>query len=1234
MEECLMTLDDNSHDIAAGWCKQLWEVILDAIAGQVDLEFARRRREIETGCRRERCKMDRAKEKVKQLKNEIESIEKRMAQKQAENKMLQEKLEVLAWNQLIIDIGSVDYVPDYLLVLKGSSHEYFQLKNGLELAETLSKVVQRSRISLQFAQQLKNYVKKKGVDEILEQLRSALNKVVGKKPSDHWVNDHEWRVEGPALVLSKVLSLLEQKGVISGGACQQVTIEAERVLYIDSNWVTPGVSLTILAPLVNIVSVGRGIRVIETSGKDGKPHELENANDGNGNGLDGSDGLDGENGQNAGNITIDCLSIENPHLLKLVARGGNGSNGQDGGDGASGKNGEDGENGSFGSDEKEESNWYIFKDLHKLITTHWGGTGSNGQAGGSGGKAGCRGIGGHEGEIRITFKTNERSGIEKDYSNGATGKQGTPGKGGISGRGGQHGQDAVYYFEGKDSTFRVCTGDWKKHLGSRNDVKKKWLEGWFGDRHFGYHRTENSNPKWASAGKRGREGERANQRQNQNSRTRNSGSLQQRDRSTNNQSQLTEMEQAIAAQRVSQEEIKRESQTLSRCTAALDSQRNRISNVQQEIELAHQEITVNETTRQRVKVKIHEMLQQHIVHQVVVRQNVTRQINLQFENDNQLGLQQKETLINLNPLTLHAGSRSGSNTAESTQILDNLLFSDGSAFSIEDRLKLMNATQMLHLKLGTNRQDYNRQWLFVGKLIEKYSNSTQRLIAGLEFLEINQGLMMKLLDRKTNRDLIEVLRTFLASIETYEGDAIGTLFEFGVHDLPYQTSKVLLGGLELKISSNDAQLLLALAINNRMLGQVTKEITDLLGDDRKTARRCAELLWQVYDLHSLPHKMKETAQTSDADLTDFYSSFFDELYEELFKIQESTAARSKTVYQIVKRFVRIKLGYHTDNLKVEDLSHIQVTDVWKIIFLVNESLLEATEMDAIKEWTRKSNIKNKNVILSYLEQSFYQNFLDPSWTEVRRLLTEKENLKTERLMRKLEDIENATRVALSKTSFQEKSCILEQLKDALRNVQEKEESVFEMISHKAIITVEPFDGFFAGPSGNSEEAIVLNIVEKLDTATLKNLVELNWRISTRRISFDDKQIAKFCCAIEKPVRKISQDSSYDLQYAQSTFRSNWNQYLLNKVADERAQVDRLSANVLKKFKKDPSKEIGILALILRKFELYTSTLEPTEAGKLWKQLDKISVLKDVVSEIRSKLNVAGDQFSKISSVVI
>ncbi|KAI9552300.1 hypothetical protein GHT06_022664 [Daphnia sinensis] len=1228
MEECLMTLD---HDIATSWCKQLRNSILDAIARQVDLELARKHREIEMARRRGRSKIDKANEKVKQLQKEIESAQKRMAQKQAENKMLQEKLEVLAWNQLISDIGSMNYVPDYQLVLKRSDHEFFKLKNGLELAETLSKVVQRPNITSQFAQHLKNYVKKREVDEILKQLRSALIEVVGEKPSDTWVNDNKWRVEGPALVLSQVVTLLEQKGVLSGGKCQEVTIEAERVLYIDSDWVTPGVSFTILAPLVHVVSSGSGTkRVINTSGKDGKPHDSDKANDGNGNGVDGSDGLDGEDGQDAGNITIDCISIENHHILKLVAQGGNGSDGQSGGDGKSGKSGEDGANGSFGSNEEEKKDWYAFGRLRKLKfkTIHYGTSGSSGQTGGSGGNAGCSGIGGQGGEITITFKTSERSGIEQTDSDGVTGGQGTPGKGGDSGRGGQHGLDAVYYFEADDSNpWNSFTGHWRKHLGSENDVESQWCEGWIGsDSLIGYKRIKNSNPKYAANGKRGREGERANQRQNQNNRTRNSGSLIQRERSANTQSNQTEMEQAIAAQRANQEQIQREGQTISRCTAAIDTQRNRISSVQQEIELANHEITVNEATRQRVKVKIREMLEQHIVHQVAVRQNVTRQVNLQLE-DHQLGLpQKKQTPINLNLFTLRAGCRSGSNATESTQILDKLLSTDGSSLSTEDRLKLMNATQMFHLRLGENRQDYNREWLFVGKIIEKYSSSPQRLIAGLVFLEMNQGLMIQLLDSKTNRDLINILRTFLAPIETNEEDAIGTLFEFGVHDLPYETLKVLLEGLELRMSSNEVQLLLAVAINCRMLGQVTKEIAELLGEDRETALRCAELLVQVSDLHSLPRKMKETVQVSDANLTAFYSSFFDELRNQLFIFKESRATGvTMTVYQAVKRFVRRKLGYNTDNLKVEDLSKIQETDVWRIVFLINEFLLETAEMDAVRQWIRNSNIKNKNVVLSLLEQSFHENILDPGWTEVRRLLTKRENLKNEKLTRKLEEVESATRVPMSKTSFVEKSCILEQLKDVLRNEQEKEESVLKRVSDKAI-TVEPFDGFFSGPSGDSEEAIVVNIAEKLDTTTLKKLVELNWRLSTRRISFDDKQIAKFCCTIEKPFPRISQDSSYDLdlQYGQSIFRSNWVQYLLNRVADERAQVDELSASVLKKFE-ERSNEIGTLALILRKYELYTSTLEPVEAGKVWVQLDKMSSLKDVLGEIRSKLKDAEER---------
>ena len=397
MENCISSPDENSKDSVSVWCEQLWQILARCLAHQCEQAFIDEKRKIEMKRRETNSEIDKIQENIERLNWEIAKARQRVNtidRRGADEDIL---LEQLAWNQLLLDLANPGFVPDYKLACERQNHNIFKEGNACLLAVKVNDLLHLSSttVSKERRAKLEKYMKKQSnTNQILKELRSALDKFVGREINNGTTRNQILTINGESsVVLRKIASSVKLD------KCQEIVIIAERVIYVDCDWTVPGINVTLSAPLIHIIRSpdGGGERTITTSGRDGIKHENFKANDGNGAGASGSHGLTGQDGEDAGNINIYCQNFIG--RLKIVARGGKGSDGQDGGDGQPGLKGQDGQDGTFPNEPVEGYDSYWFANIRgiQLLYQSDGWPGKPGGAGGSGGNGGKGGRGGFGG---------------------------------------------------------------------------------------------------------------------------------------------------------------------------------------------------------------------------------------------------------------------------------------------------------------------------------------------------------------------------------------------------------------------------------------------------------------------------------------------------------------------------------------------------------------------------------------------------------------------------------------------------------------------------------------------------------------------------------------------------------------------------------------------------------------------------------------------------------------------
>ncbi|XP_057377386.2 uncharacterized protein LOC130698721 [Daphnia carinata] len=400
--------------------------------------------------------------------------------------LLKSKTEQLEWDHFRLLLHEL---PPPLEIAKcGRNHNLFAIYNDTAADALLTDVLMEFKLVELFEKQkrnlplLRSYARQNS-SKVLAEMRRILDKMVTEPINN--MSNQTWRFNGCALLLSHIYNQWMAKNSSSSeqNPCEEIIIEASRVIYIDMDWMTPGLSLNMSAP--RIEAVGTGIRrVIDTSGKNAKRTIPEKANDGRDAGLSGDDGVHGAAGQSAGHVSIICDTYLGMPLV-IRARGGNGSDGQNGGNGEPGINGQNGRDGKLPPEKEVDQDfdfiplryyWNFPKSVYQYFsgkiynTCHLltGEPGTPGKSGGSGGSGGCGGQGGFAGEVEVECGAGDNLIDITQNENGKNGTNGKPGKSAKGGKGGGNGLDSARVFEtdsdSLDPWFWVA-GKWREKEG-------------------------------------------------------------------------------------------------------------------------------------------------------------------------------------------------------------------------------------------------------------------------------------------------------------------------------------------------------------------------------------------------------------------------------------------------------------------------------------------------------------------------------------------------------------------------------------------------------------------------------------------------------------------------------------------------------------------------------------------------------------------------------------------------
>lgn len=567
------------------------------------------------------------------------------------------------------------------------------------------------------------------------------------------------------MVLTKI------KSSVKLGDFRKMVINAERVIYVDCDWTLAGISVTLSAPLIHIVSApGMRKRTITTSGRDGNEHKKRTADDGNGAGSSGSHGLAGQDGENAGNLRIDSRNVKG--LLKIVARGGKGADGQNGGNGQPGHKGYDGCDGTFPKEPTEGYCSYFLGHLRGIQLLYKsdglpGKPGGNGGSGGNGGKGGRRGLSG-----QVTFLSSDFSQfIERDCADGQNGEDGQPGCGSTGGSGGKHGQDAVLYFE-PDSLWPIIrsTGHWRSRKGSITLKEITFME-WENSITIGYTIKSNFPPmlkRQAVDGQKGINGKKAAnhlQQRSSNATADKTASRLHNHHKIGSDDNGSEWEGRLEAILRDGRQITNETKSINRISSDMVGKQNVISRHEEALAADRQQLERMDKVRQRIQAKIEETLELRIAQQFVVGQRISRQVKFNFE-DGDLGLAASSVTLTDLGREIRSGRPVSENSTVALRCLAKVYAAIRSpVVSKRDNRNPLTSFQIVQsLALKLNLDEHEKEWNYIEKIVRQNSECPMKLVHFLEFISTNLPLILSLAHQSpTSSNLIEILHTFLTS---------------------------------------------------------------------------------------------------------------------------------------------------------------------------------------------------------------------------------------------------------------------------------------------------------------------------------------------------------------------------------------------------------------------------------------------------------------------------------------
>jgi hypothetical protein len=478
--------------------------------------------------------------------------------------------------------------------------------------------------------------------------------------------------------------------------------------------------------------------------------------------------------------------------------------------------------------------------------------------------------------VEITVSQSDVTNLfERDCEKGKTGKNGNPGRGAEGGSGGKHGQDAVLYFEPYEWLPSIVnTGQWRRHKGSRTDLEKVCLR----NRIIGYKIREgiSSNIQHAPEGERGTDGKKATDHLQQRHRSFNAtddvaaSQFHSRHKTGKQDDGDLEWENRKEAIRSVERRRANEAESIVRKSRDIVGEQNAISHLEKQLAIDRQRLENMNEIHQHVRSKIQETLEQRIAQQTVVGQRITRQIKMNFKDDDLVlsAASSSVSSIGDSGRDVRSGRPVSHQPAAAIPCLAKVDDSIKSLMMSKDDdnknvLPVLQTVQSLVLNLSLD--DHENEWNSIEKIVCKMSSDSLKLADSLEFISSNLPLILSPVDQSPESCyLMEMIRTFLMETGHDQGTAsvICVLYEFH-QQRPITVQQVVALLSQISDWTQQSHILLGLFFDEWMLSSITKTIFQVSANEALGQSR-ASLFTEVWLQCSPLSKWTRSATLSDA----------------------------------------------------------------------------------------------------------------------------------------------------------------------------------------------------------------------------------------------------------------------------------------------------------------------------------------------------------------------------------
>ena len=930
--------------------------------------------------------------------------------------LLKNKEEQLEWSRFCV-LLSASHPPYAMVVSDEEGNDLTAIEMVQDTLNKFSGLTEAFKDGQRFAD-LMSYVRQ-NVSSVKEELRRLLDKMV-TQPIHNNLNGPIWKFDGSALLLSHILKK-KMKSRPSATPCEEVIASATRVIYIDCDWKTPGVSLTFKAPRIETVGeVTLAKRIIDVSGEDAKEFEEKKAKNGHGSGNDGVDGECGDAGKSAGNVTIQCDVFEGNQQLCIFAKGGKGADGQDGGDGQPGIAGRDGKDGQLKAKEDVHQDFDymplglialnpIFNVYEGVRSTYRkvkgknystehlvpGEKGTPGKSGGSGGSAGCGGEGGKEGQVIAQCGKSGRQLIEiVQTENGADGQDGKPGNGAAGGSGGRNGLDVARVFEPDDlNPWFWISGNWREAKGHLAiETVYRTSDGMaLGSKIV----VKDSNDKGrATDGEQGENGEKAQQNNKKTSAPKRSTADVAADWRGDSVNANEEVNERI---RKTEEAVQR----LNRLMTDSDQTQRRIRDAAKQEETSEKELKKAKEREQRMREVFRNAKMQSSSQ--LTQRTTERTQSIATHQPNYEDYTPASVTTDASPVENRSSSTSELHRLQGVSLLDALIAKFSGNVQLSSVLSTVTQSLVLQIFYPVQSTEYLDLWTCITKLIRQNVDEPSELVHVLQRISQNIELIQLLVPEKKllneMRDKIVQKKQENATLD----DNVSIMYHFGRLSWTYEELQGLLKPLEkqLQNQSDEAVTKLTQFLGEKLISAVANTMTMLIAvdqdeEDKQEAIKLQQTqLKEIYQFCSVtvpvPSSSTATGRFSKKPIADVSTEkppaigpFFDKLVNKL-KPSMKDLNKNKTPEQVEKAFSE----FVCSQLNVKELKELaSQPENWnKLSFILDRVKIDIKEMDSICRRLEKQE-SDHSVLKDKIEQSFLKFHWKKEWNEIYTLLDE------------------------------------------------------------------------------------------------------------------------------------------------------------------------------------------------------------------------------------------------------